>query len=73
MDRCTFEDDARPRRCQCGAHVGPRWVRVFGENGRLPACKHCYVNPNGRGYETTYHAVQAYRRGAGQYRGADDD
>jgi len=72
MDRLDA-DDAAPRRCQCGAHVGARWVRVFGVNGRLPACKHCYIAPNGTAYTTTYRALQAYCRGAGEYRGGHDD
>jgi hypothetical protein len=73
MDRIAFDDDTGARRCQCGAYVGGRWTRVFGAEGRLPACKACYVNPHGTAYETTYHAIQAYRRGAGAFVGGEDD
>jgi len=72
MDRLT-SDAPGARRCECGAHVGGRWIRVFGVDGRLPACKHCYTTPQGTAYTTTYRAIQAYRRGAGSFRETDDD
>lgn len=37
-----------PQCDNCGAHLTPEYVRVFGVDGEVPACLHCTTNTEAR-------------------------